>query len=1091
MKRNQDPIAAILTLADERGLKLDEGKLEKITQVFRNVLAVDPEPMHVSARPSVSLDHADPATHFAAVHDSFTAAELMDRFGYIPKDLLQQSDVAFMGGRRRLRLRTGARSLVIKRIKNAANKIDTSVMPRVAPVSSGIPDDPVDAANTWIQRLLAGYVSHWEEASVNELHSLLQARLSLSEVELDGRAATPSQIRDRLAEARLYEPMRLLIGREDVTGYQTRDRFVGRVAELRALRIHVDAIESQSLSESAHRSMRRLRDAALHSRQPGVLMVCGRGGMGKSALVAKFVLDHALNSNEKVLTLHLDFDKSVLQPCSSARMFLECVRQTRIQVRAERRPMEQLELLEQSISDGLLANYSPELPDLWKTFRSLLAKTLGENVAILVVLDTFEIIQSVPEHVHEVIRFLDSFSTLRLPRLRIVAVGRSVAPELLQESVHRNQGRSITLEPLSVLEGESMADALGHDLLGRAWNPAWSRMIVGRRRDDESRREPLSIRIAVEMIKSTPADSRHALAQQMAEHPCEDMAAFVGALYSRRILNHVRNTHARKLAWPGLVFRRIDLELLETVLGPLCGIAPQHLQEAYHALANEAWIVTRDGEGLRHLSDLRSRTIPLMRRNDPTLFAAVNAAAVRHFAGRLDGDLGAQAEWLYHRLLSGEGYSSVQGDWRNSMSSLLADAHNDFPVGSEAWCFLQAMTATRKLAADTIARFPPALVLEHVAMQWSSLSTIGQPRLSPVLTHMDLDGMAHADVPSHLTNVDAVLRIKTGRWRDMPELNPSARLWIDAAGSAERYLRGRSLQGFSDLRGPAAAIDRRGGVKSLEALCLLQCEYLLAASPIGDPSPESSAFEQSLSKNLDQLVDGAMDQLYRAYAALRHILRPVAVASDQCRIPALRLVAIMERGAPRRTWSAREAQALLGSRLGPELGSRLRQESESQFRLLNQGGSQLPFLIVNKHWIEHFDTALGTLLSGASDRDQSSDQAALRRYAAARHADCLEPLAYAAFRATHGKIPAAALDRISVYTAPEGRAFSNPFTRTKSGSKADVMDALTLADEAGDLFDMAQLFLDYADTPQDAADLDHVLYCLRLRRLYAGEGLVQ
>jgi hypothetical protein len=87
-----------------------------------------------------------------------------------------------------------------------------------------------------------------------------------------------------------------------------------------------------------------------------------------------------------------------------------------------------------------------------------------------------------------------------------------------------------------------MADRLGHSLLGEAWRSVWAERVVGDSRDREERREPLAIRVAVELLRGAESyEAREELSKSIAivgESASDD---FIARLYERRILNHVRS----------------------------------------------------------------------------------------------------------------------------------------------------------------------------------------------------------------------------------------------------------------------------------------------------------------------------------------------------------------------------------------------------------------------------------------------------------------------------------------------------------------------------------------------------------------------
>src|SRR5204863_4044438 len=107
-----------------------------------------------------------------------------------------------------------------------------------------------------------------------------------------------------------------------------------------------------------------------------------------------------------------------------------------------------------------------------------------------------------------------------------------------------------------------------------------------------------------------------------------------------RIVNHVRDPIAQRLAWPGLVVRRVTKEIVRELLAKHCGIRPEDAERAFTALSQEVWMVYYEGEALRHRPDLRARTLPLMRQKgskdgkDGETFLAIARDAIAYFAER-------------------------------------------------------------------------------------------------------------------------------------------------------------------------------------------------------------------------------------------------------------------------------------------------------------------------------------------------------------------------------------------------------------------------------------------------------------------------
>jgi hypothetical protein len=219
-----------------------------------------------------------------------------------------------------------------------------------------------------------------------------------------------------------------------------------------------------------------------------------------------------------------------------------------------------------------------------------------------------------------------------------------------------------------------MAELLGRTAIGDAWKQNWSEAFTGKERNscwfttvkralttrEEVRREPLTVRVAVDLILEP--DKRQSVVDEIREIKDDQGKTFAAHLYERRILYNVRNENAEKLAWPGLVLRRDTLEIARDFLADLCELSKDDVPQAFRSLAEEVWMVARDGDALKHRPELRARTLPLMRGHAAEKFDRIAAAAVVYFEGLKDRSREHRAEWIYHRLLSGADIEDVAPD---------------------------------------------------------------------------------------------------------------------------------------------------------------------------------------------------------------------------------------------------------------------------------------------------------------------------------------------------------------------------------------------------------------------------------------------
>lgn len=130
-------------------------------------------------------------------------------------------------------------------------------------------------------------------------------------------------LRRRLAMAQLLEPMQRLIG----------DQFVGRTHELERLADYVGILKADglltSVGVSARRFVRRTR-RSLMADPP--LFVLGPGGVGKSSLMARFILDHVGPAGGTPIPFVLvDFDRAQVEPTLPLSLLLAALQQLRAQ----------------------------------------------------------------------------------------------------------------------------------------------------------------------------------------------------------------------------------------------------------------------------------------------------------------------------------------------------------------------------------------------------------------------------------------------------------------------------------------------------------------------------------------------------------------------------------------------------------------------------------------------------------------------------------------------------------------------------------------------------------------------------------------
>jgi cellulose synthase operon protein C len=464
--------------------------------------------------------------------------------------------------------------------------------------------------------------------------------------------------------ATVFEPLRALTG----------SWFRGRRRELAELAEYVEVLPTTTTLRSLRRSARiRLRG---HERPP--LLVLGPGGIGKSTLLAKFILEHVERGD--VVFAYLDFDRPMLSGSEPGTILLEAARQIAVQgdeeharrwAQARRRWAGMLTKVasEDPGATGFAARATAQI-ELIDLFADEFEHSFPSDQPLLLALDTFEEVQYHSREFADTLwQFLDALSD-RLPMLRTVLAGR--AP------IEKRRTEVLELEALDeeaaigFLEGHGVND---HDA---------ARLLVERLGCS-----PLTLRLAVELMRRDECDlsSTEGVSRSQRLFALHlDEKTLQVELY-RRILDHIHTADVRKLAHPGLVLPRITPELIRYVLAEPCDVevdSDQRALELFAELGREIALVRISDDGaLEHRPELRRAMLPMMREDEPATVAEIHGRAVVYHAGR-EGDRDREAE-IYHRLALGEDPKQMDALWSERLGSLLRRSLGDLPAAAQAY----------------------------------------------------------------------------------------------------------------------------------------------------------------------------------------------------------------------------------------------------------------------------------------------------------------------------------------------------------------------------------------------------------------------
>lgn len=411
-----------------------------------------------------------------------------------------------------------------------------------------------------------------------------------------------------------------------VAGELPRPADVARELERRRVRSRLSRIAGLEF-QGRRTELAALRD--WYEGGAGPMVLTGIGGMGKSALVARF----ASELPDETLLLWLDFDRADLAPDDALSVLTAVFGQAAVQ----------LEGIEKPTFDE--ANWQDD------------ARRLGEHLAEragahppLLVLDSFEAAQYV-ERYQELWPVLELLAQ-GLPALRVCVTGRGSVPGLSLRGKEAQAWRLAGLEEADV----------------RAWLLAKgvSQAAVVDRVIEIARGIPLVLRLAFRLLET--GGKVEDLPRDLPEH------LVAGYLYDR-ILDRVQNPEFKPLASGLLVLRRLTLDAITPVLGGLVAFPPGEPASWFSELSREMALV-EGGSVLIPRAEVRSATLWLLEHDRPELVRQIDERAAAWYAHSSTEVPENAAELVYHRLRLGDVAGAEQA-WHDGSGAFLTYAPDD------------------------------------------------------------------------------------------------------------------------------------------------------------------------------------------------------------------------------------------------------------------------------------------------------------------------------------------------------------------------------------------------------------------------------
>ena len=555
------------------------------------------------------------------------------------------------------RLRTGVRRSALKRL---------ATREKMREARAANPEEGDDFVQAMLDRLIEG-----QEIDIHTLGRAELVALSIVQSWLDRilpDLPPEIELRRRLALVELLAPMEKLAGPHG-------EHFVGRKRELEALRDYVGVLPTSSVIGAT----RRFVESQWYSfRERPPLMIYGPGGVGKSTLVAKFILDHAADGTGLQLPfVYLNLDRPGLDVKRPLALLVEAVLQLGAQFP---RIENEAKTLAEDLRSGLLREDVAEVTKSnvdasWygNRFGALIEALPLKDAPVLLVLDTFEEAQFLGEDtVFTLWEFLEALQR-DIPRLRLVISGRLPVPHVPMKGVplldlDKESGKTYLRRQFEALGAEDIDQGAIEDMV----------QAVGL--------NPLSLRLVAQLVAEVGVEALSTVETRRLFF-FRARAERIQSILYERILEHLHNKDNElgdklyKLAHPGLAVRRITPDVIQLVLAEPCGIPVEGEKEArrlWDALASEVALVDFDREdpeqALRHRTDVRRLMLPELAATHRETVQEIDRRAVEYYIKRSWEGAVMLAEEIYHRLRLGQDVESIDKRWDDKAAPYLQNA---------------------------------------------------------------------------------------------------------------------------------------------------------------------------------------------------------------------------------------------------------------------------------------------------------------------------------------------------------------------------------------------------------------------------------
>jgi hypothetical protein len=478
--------------------------------------------------------------------------------------------------------------------------------------------------------------------------------------------------------------------------------FTGRTKELQQLLEYIGALDKTPTGPEA--IYQQLKNWIGGKTKPA-LAISGPGGIGKTALIGRLLLDHAeADRQARIPFAYLAFDQPTLRIETPFTILVEAASQFELQwpehadaIESFRQSVRSARQERSDIGDHVRIATSRRSrigrvgqldEDIYRSFARMLETIARRTVngraieiPVLVVLDTFEEVQYRDrESLAGFWRMLAAIQQ-HYKSFRVLISGRSAIDPVRGFKINK-----LVLTELEKPDRLTLLRRLGVKDTKLAQAVA-----------DQVGGNPLSLRLAASLILSHPESggaggitdlsTKRWLVFQASEELIQ------GQLY-QRILAHIHDENVAKLAHPGMVLRRVTPEVILHVLAPVLLPSLTELTDSeqtaeasrlFEELKRESSLVESGMDGaLVYRQEIRRAMVRLLEQDRRGEVRTLRRAAIAYYSHQKS--IEARAEELYHRILLGEDdFSYLESRWRKGIEQAIAAGVEEYSPRVQAW----------------------------------------------------------------------------------------------------------------------------------------------------------------------------------------------------------------------------------------------------------------------------------------------------------------------------------------------------------------------------------------------------------------------